>query len=248
MLAEARVGTSGYAYREWVGAVYPEGLAQEDQLAWYAQQLSTVEIASSFSRTPTVEQIEGWVRSVQPGFQLALKLPGRICQDLRVAKSAARPLASFLDAVSDLGEHLGPLLVQLPPTFAADRRALTEFLRTVPRSLRFAFEFRHPSWRSEATLRILSAHNAAMVLTDHGDGAPLIELTADFAYVRIRRDDDRPEAWAEWAERLAALTRRGVDVYAYVKQDRKGLAVERARRLSSLLRNEYDQGEAPLLT
>jgi len=248
MLAEARVGTSGFAYREWVGPVYPEGLSAEGQLAWYARQLSTVEISSSFSRAPTPEQIDSWARSVQPGFQLALKLPGRICQDLRVAKSAARPLAAFLDAVSELGEHLGPLLVQLPETFAADRRALTEFLRTVPRSLRFAFEFRHPSWRSEATLRVLSAHNAALVLTDDGDGAPPLELTADFTYVRIRREDDQAEAWAEWAERLAALTRRGVDVYAYVKQDRKGLAVERARRLSSLLRQEYDQGAAPLLT
>ena len=95
---------------------------------------------------------------------------------------------------------------------------------------------------------MLSAHNAAVVLSDHGEGVPRIDLTADFTYVRIQRDDDRPDAWAAWAEKLAILTHRGVDVYAYVKHDRKGLAVERALRLSALLRTQYDAGEQSLMT
>ncbi len=247
MPAEARVGTSGFAYREWIGPVYPPGAAPADLLPYYARQLSTVEIAATSSRMPQAEQLAAWSSAVPPGFQFALKLPARISAELRGAKSAGRSLGAFINAAEELGEHLGPILVQLPAGFAADRAALSDFLRAAPRGVRLAFEFSHPSWQEDATLRVLSAHNAALVLTDHGEGAPRLDLTADFTYVRIRREDDRPDAWAEWAERLALLTRRGVDVYAFLKHDRKGLAVERALRLSTLLRNESDVNEQSLL-
>ncbi len=111
--------------------------------------------------------------------------------------------------------------------------------------MRVAFEFRHPSWHDDATLRLLSAHDAALVLTDYGDAVPRLEVTASFTYVRIRSED---EAMNSWAERLGLLTRRGVDVYAFLKHDRKGLAVERAMRLSALLRAEGDVGEQALLS
>lgn len=248
MLAEARVGTSGFAYREWIGTVYPPDVTPGELLPYYAQRLTTVEIASTSSRLPRPEQMAAWGRSVPSGFQFALKLPSRISAEIRAARAAARSMGAFLDATENLGENLGPILVHLPPTFAADRTALADFLRAMPGGLRFAFEFGHPSWREEATLRVLSAHNAALVLSDHGEGVPRIDLTADFTYVRIQRDDDRPDAWAAWAEKLAILTHRGVDVYAYVKHDRKGLAVERALRLSALLRTQYDAGEQSLMT
>src|SRR5438094_930946 len=117
-----------------------------------------------------------------------------------------------------------------------------------PEGLRVAFDFRHPSWRDDATLRLLSKHDVALVLNDEGEGAPRIELTAGFTYVRIRRDDDGPEALDEWAERLGGLARRGIDVYAFLKHDRKGLAVDRAMRLSSLLRAESQVGETAMLS
>jgi uncharacterized protein YecE (DUF72 family) len=140
------------------------------------------------------------------------------------------------------------VLIQVPGARQPDRRALASFLGALPEGLRVAFEFRHPSWRDDATLRLLSAHDAALVVSDEGEGAPRIELTAPFTYVRIRRDDDAPEAIDEWAERLGGLARRGIDVYAFVKNDRKGLAVDRAMRLSSLLRAESEMGEAAMLS
>ena len=86
------------------------------------------------------------------------------------------------------------------------------------------------------------------MLTDHGDGAPPMTLTAGFTYVRIRRDDDRPEVIDEWAERLGLLARRGIDVYAFLKHDRRGAAVDRAMRLNSLLRTESQFGEQAMLS
>ncbi len=240
MPGDAWIGTSGVSHAD--GTTSPGALGQ------YARVLSTVEVNSSAQRPPSGEQLSAWADAVPPGFQFSLKVPRKLCQDLRLSGQAARNFGAFLEAAEELGGHLGPLLVQLPGSFTLDIKALTEFLRSVPAGPRLAFEFRHPSWHSPATLRILSAHDAALVITDTGEGAPRIELTAGFAYVRIQRDDDAPALWDHWAERLAALTRRGVDVYAFVKHDRRGIAVERARRLAALLRNEEQPSSQSLLT
>ena len=86
------------------------------------------------------------------------------------------------------------------------------------------------------------------MLTDQGDGPPRLTMTADFTYVRLRRDEDRPEVIDQWAERLGLLTRRGIDVYAFLKHDRRGAAVDRAARLGALLRTESELGEQAMLS
>jgi uncharacterized protein YecE (DUF72 family) len=243
MLAEARVGTSGFSYREWVGTVYPAGLTEAQTLALYGSQLGAVEIQT---RLPDAETLTTWAGVVPPGFEFALKLPGRV--DVRAGRGAARAIGALLDVAAPLQQRMGPILVQLPHTVTADRPALNEFLRAVPEGVRIALELRHPSWHTEAVLRLLSAHNTALVLADHGAGPPRLVLTADFAYVRIRRDDDSREVWNRWAERLAMLTRRSVDVYAFLKHDRRGMALERSRRLAMLLRAEDAQSAQQLLS
>lgn len=247
MLGEARIGTSGFAYREWIGAVYPRGATPGQLLPLYAERLSTVEISSTNTRLPSPELLASWAASVPPGFQFALKAPSR-AHELGAGKAVARSLGTFLDSLEGLGDALGPLLVQVPATVKADRHALATFLSALPQEVRVAFEFQHPSWHDDGTLRILSQHEAALVLTDLGDGAPRMTLTANFTYVRIRRDDDRPEVIEEWAERLGLLTRRGIDVYAFLKHDRRGQAVDRAARLAALLRAESAVGEQAMLS
>ena len=243
MLAEARVGTSGFSYREWVGTVYPAGLSEAQTLALYASQLGAVEVQS---RLPDEATLESWAEAAPPGFEFALKVAGRV--DVKAGREAARAIGALLEMAAPLERRLGPVLIQLPHSVTADRSALNDFLGAVPENVRLAFELRHPSWHTESVLRVLSAHNAALVLADYGAGPPRLELTADFAYVRIRREDDSPEVWGQWAERLAALTRRGVDVYAFLKHDRKGLSLERSRRLAMLLRAEDAQSAQQLLT
>jgi uncharacterized protein YecE (DUF72 family) len=248
MLAEARIGTTGFAYREWIGSVYPRGAAPGQLLALYAQRLSAVEIVSTATRLPGPELLAAWAAAVPAAFQISLKAPGRVGQELGAGKNAARTIAPFIDVLERLGENLGPVLVNVPASIKADRRALGAFLDAMPEDLRLAFEFHDRSWHDDATLRLLSAHEAALVLTDDGEGAPPLTVTAGFTYVRIRRDDDRPEAMDEWAERLGMLVRRGIDVYAFLKHDRRGAAVDRAMRLNSLLRTESEYGEQAMLS
>src|SRR4051812_41660218 len=112
MLAEARVGTSGFAYREWIGPVYPRGAGPSQLLPLYAERLPAVEIAASFTRVPPPEQLAMWARQVPPGFEFALKAPSRVSQELRLARTGGRALHAFLEQLEELGDHLGPVLVQ----------------------------------------------------------------------------------------------------------------------------------------
>lgn len=243
MLAEARVGTSGFAYREWIGHFYPPEAEPGQLLPMYSRRLSGVELANL---PPGVGP--AWAGAVPPGFQFAVKAPNRVAADLAAGRGVGRAMASFLESAVALGDALGPVLIQVPESRRADRRALASFLSELPQGLRMAFEFRHPSWHDDATLRLLSAHEAALVLTDEGDGAPRLTLTAGFTYVRIRGDGDREDVIDSWSERLGGLARRGIDVYAFLQHDRRGLAVDRAMRLATLLRAESEVGEQAMLS
>src|SRR5438128_1298163 len=140
MFADARVGTSGFAYREWIGSVYPPGSAAADLLPMYAQRLGAVEIAATGARAPNRDILAAWAASVPAGFQFALKAPSRVAQDLGSGKNASRSLGPFLDALEPLGDALGPMLVQVPQAVKADRHALAAFLASLPEDLRVAFE------------------------------------------------------------------------------------------------------------
>src|SRR5207245_5267945 len=113
-------------------------------------------INHSFDRMPTERLLVQWAQCVPGGFQFALKANQQIThiQKLRNCEST---LKRFLEAASILGDgdHLGPILVQLPPTFRADLNGLEEFLKLRPRAFRFALEVRHSSWDSDETYALL---------------------------------------------------------------------------------------------
>src|SRR5207302_4174284 len=98
MIGEARVGTSGFSYREWVGTVYPPGLTQQQMLALYGSQVSGVEIQS---RLPDQATLASWAETVPAGFEFALKLPGHV--DVRAGKTAARAHDALLDVADPPG-------------------------------------------------------------------------------------------------------------------------------------------------
>src|SRR4051812_4362707 len=131
MLAEAQVGTSGFAYREWVGTVYPRGATASQLLPLYAQRLPAVEIAGTYTRAPTPDQVTACGAAVPPGFQFCLKAPARAGIDLGL--KGARVLGGFLEVIERLEDHLGPLLIQVPESVKADRHALSSFLAQMPR-------------------------------------------------------------------------------------------------------------------
>jgi uncharacterized protein YecE (DUF72 family) len=234
---DAWVGTSGWSYGDWRDRVYPRGLAQRDWLCWYATRFPTVELNASFYRLPTPAMVDRW-RTVTPaGFLFAVKL-SRFVTHIRRLRDVEPEIARFLEVVRGLGDRSGPLLVQLPPTFARDDDALDGFLRTLPAGVPVAMEFRHPSWRDPTVAERLREAEAALVLADRPHARVAPTVTADWSYVRFHQGTDGspwyPRAkLTRWADRLA-----GLDVetlYVYFNNDPEGAAFANAETFASLL-------------
>jgi uncharacterized protein YecE (DUF72 family) len=226
------VGTSGYSYKEWKGNFYPEKLPDREMLSFYAKQFSTVEINYTFYRMPTENTLLNMVKSVPEGFRLALKANQKITHIQRL-RGCEATLKRFLEVASVLneGDHLGPILVQLPPNFKFDRPLLEDFLALRPTAFLFAFEVRHPSWYTEETYAILRQHQTALVLSETDKQTPPEVITAGFTYARLRLENYTAKQIAAWRKRFDDWLAQGIDVYAYFKHEDAGAAPAYAHKL-----------------
>jgi uncharacterized protein YecE (DUF72 family) len=200
-------GTSGFSYKEWIGAFYPDKTPAKSMLAYYATRLPIVEINNTFYRMPNAAAIQGWRAQVPDSFRFAIKVPQRISHFKRLRDCGAELRALFA-ALEGLGPSLGSLLVQLPPHARCDPAALESFLRELPAGARTAFEFRHDSWLVPPVFELLKTHNAALVQSESDDKFEPLPWTADWAYLRLRRVDYTHADLVRWLARIRAS---GVD-------------------------------------
>lgn len=225
------VGTSGYSYKEWKGPFYPKDLPAHRFLHFYASHLPTVEVNNTFYRMPTAKLIEDWAGEVPETFTFAIKAPQRITHVARL-DNVADTVETFERIVRGLGPRLGPVLFQLPPFFRKDVPRLSEFLARVPKGLRVAMEFRHASWFDEAVWAALKTAGAALCVAETEKlESPLI-ATAEWGYVRLRRDAYPDSVLEQWAKQIRAQPWR--EVFVYVKHD-EGDAPAVARRLAETM-------------
>jgi uncharacterized protein YecE (DUF72 family) len=228
------VGTSGYSYKEWKGPFYPDDLPARAFLRFYAERFGTVEINNTFYRMPTSKLVATWAGEAPEGFMFALKAPQRITHIAKL-KDAGETAAVFVRIAATLGARLGPLLFQLPPFLRKDVPRLAAFLEQVaalPERPRVAFEFRHASWFDDEVWAALRAHGAAVCVAE-GEAlqVPLV-ATADWGYLRLRRDEYPDELLTEWAKQILAQPWR--EAFVYIKHD-EGDAPSVARRLVALV-------------
>src|ERR1043165_1107953 len=141
----ARVGCSGWSYKDWRGPVYDVAAPARTWFAQYAERFDTVEINNTFYRLPPPSTVEAWAAQAPAGFEYALKV-GQFGSHRMKLRDAASWLPNHLDRVERLGPHLGPNLVQLPPRWKRNVERLDEFLTIAPRSIRWAVELPEPSW------------------------------------------------------------------------------------------------------
>jgi uncharacterized protein YecE (DUF72 family) len=210
-------GTSGYAYKEWRPAFYPEEVKERDMLAYYGARLSTVEINNTFYRLPNRTTLARWAEQVPADFVFVLKASRRITHIGRLLPERCREALDFLWTTSaELGARRGPILFQLPPNFRKDLDRLAAFVAILPTGLRAAFEFRHASWFDDETYAALRAAGAALCVaeTDEDDPATAaLTPTADWGYLRLRREDYGEAELAVWAARLRAQPWREAFVF-----------------------------------
>jgi uncharacterized protein YecE (DUF72 family) len=229
------VGTSGYNFPEWKGTFYPEKLPAAKMLAFYATQLSTVEINYTFYRTPNANTVAGWAAAVPEGFTFVLKAPQRITHFARLL-NVDEPLRYFCDVAGRLGPRLGPLLFQLPPNFKADAPRLGDLLAQFPPGFRCAFEFRHDSWFNDSVYDLLRRYNGALCVADTAEGTTPAVATADFGYVRLR-DEGYGEAQLDaWAARVRELGRGWHDAFVFFKHEDSG----EGPRLAARFQQRFD--------
>jgi uncharacterized protein YecE (DUF72 family) len=193
-----RVGTSGYAYKEWKGFFYPPELPADGMLRFYAGQLETVEINNTFYRMPTPQLLEGWAAQVPADFSFVLKAPRRITHVKRL-KNVREDTLHLLRTAATLGPRLGPILFQLPPFLKKDASLLREFAASLPDGFKAAIEFRNDSWRDAEVDAILSDSGIALVVSDAERHDPPVVPTARFGYLRLRRESYDEAALATWA-------------------------------------------------
>jgi uncharacterized protein YecE (DUF72 family) len=220
-------GTSGFSYKEWLGKFYPEKLPATEMLRFYAGHFATVEINNTFYRMPAEAMLARWAEEVPGSFAFTLKAPRRITHELRL-KECETHVAEFLRRAQALGGKLGPVLFQLPPFLKKDLPRLRDFLALLPAGRPVAFEFRNDSWQDEEVYDALRSKSAMLCYTDTDAGAsPPVVVTADSAYLRLRRTHYEDAELGDWAGRIAALPLARAYVYFMHEDDALGAVFAR---------------------
>jgi len=225
---EASVGCSGWSYRHWRDGFYPHGLPTSRWFAHYASVFNTVELNGTFYRLPTEKAVRSWHDSATPAFAFAAKA-SRLITHFRRLADCEEALAAYFERIELLGEHLGPILYQLPPNFERDDGVLKRFLALLPAVRRHVFEFRHASWWCDEVFDLLSRHKAGFCIYDMAQTRTPFIATTDFAYMRFHGPDGLGRGGYEEAE-LTAVARKLKDldgaerVFAYFNNDLRGQA------------------------
>jgi uncharacterized protein YecE (DUF72 family) len=186
LAVRVRVGIAGWSYPHWRGAFYPAALPQHQYLTFYAREFPTTEVNSSFYHFPQPRTLARWAGQVPPDFVFAVKA-NRVIPHTQRLQNVAEEWDRFTTQLQALGAHLGPILLQFPQSFQRDSHRLANFLQRARErsvSLQVACEFRHPSWFTEETYRVLRHTGVALCLADAPDYPREDILTADFMYFR----------------------------------------------------------------
>jgi uncharacterized protein YecE (DUF72 family) len=234
------VGCSGWVYRHWKGGFYPADLPQKRWFEHYAQSFDTVEINASFYRLPLASTFVGWKEKAPPGFRYAVKA-NRFLTHLKKLVGCEEQLDEFIALARGLGEALGPILYQLPPSLHKDLPRLDAYLSRLPRDLEHVVEFRHASWYQEDVLALLDRHGAGFVTHDLVGLASPRWASGRTAYVRFhgtagkywgRYSEKQMTEWAEW---LVGQQRAGRSCWAYFNNDIHLHAIADARTLKAAI-------------
>ncbi|HLY25018.1 MAG TPA: DUF72 domain-containing protein [Aggregatilineales bacterium] len=250
------VGCAIWAYDGWAKDFFPRGLPKDDRLKAYAGRLTAVEGNNTFYAVPTLAAVRRWSEQTPETFRFSPKFPRAISHAAQL-KNVNAQTGSFIGVMRMLGPRLGPLMLQLPPSFSPSRLPLLRsYLENLPKDVQVAVEVRHPDWftddYTERLNETLLAVNAAKVVFDvrpahssdspDADSAkerkPDVPLVADAlqSYVVVRYIsspvmEENDQYLGEWTKRIAKWLKEDRDVYFYTHCPREELSPFVAREL-----------------
>jgi uncharacterized protein YecE (DUF72 family) len=237
------VGTSGWHYKHWRGDFYPAGMPPARWFEHYARTFDTVELNASFYRQPKPAAWDLWRNEAPPGFLFAVKA-SRYITHIKRLEVQSESLDLLYQGARRLGEHLGPILYQLPPTFRRDTdnaRRLEAFLERLPPDLVHVFEFRDRSWFTGATFEALDAHGAASCAFHMPALEAPLRVTGGVLYMRFHGSgalyggNYEDDALRDWAAKLATAAKDAREAFVYFNNDIGGHAPRNAVRFRELL-------------
>ena len=219
-MSKLYVGTSGWSYTKWKPGFYPSSVKSKDFLGHYATRLNTVEVNYTFRSFPTEQLLAGWIAATPPAFRFAIKAHQSIThiKRLRDTGEIVNRFAASLQPLRD-ADRLGPVLFQLPPNFKADVPRLAGFLESLPKWMKATIEFRHESWFTDEVYPALRKANVALCLAEDDDLETPNVQSADFNYLRLRKEIYPPKARKEIAKRAARLAAKGETFVYFRHQD-----------------------------
>ena len=226
------IGTSGFIYEHWRRRFYPPS-ARGSELELYARTFDTVELNVTFYRMPPSLTFRSWAARVPEGFLFAVKA-SRYLTHVRRLKEPRPSVELLVERASELGSHLGPILIQLPPDLDLDLAGLEETLDAFPAGIRIAVEPRHPSWFVEEVRGALTERNVALCVADRRGPITPLWRTADWSYVRFHagratpRSCYSPKELEAWSERFEAGWGRDAAGFVYFNNDGNGCALRDA--------------------
>lgn len=212
-----RIGIGGWTYAPWRKNFYPDGLVQKRELEYASRHLRVIEINGTFYGAQKPATYARWAAETPEGFVFSLKAPRYITEGKKLADTA-KGITGFIEGGLDqMGDRLGPILWQLPPSRRFDADDLDAFLRLLPaklakRPLRHVLEVRHPSFLSAEYVDLARSHRIPTVFTDSPEYPSLADITGDFTYARLMRSEDGIatgystkdlDAWSKRAHRWA---------------------------------------------
>jgi len=240
MQAITHVGTSGWQYKHWKRVFYPHDLKSPDWLAYYARHFDCVEVGSSFYGMPSSDAIAKWCDCVPSDFIFSVKAPRRMTH-FKKLKNCEAELGDFFRRLGGFGDHLGPVLFQLPARWRCNLRRLENFLDNVPSGPRLVFEFRDPSWHNNEVYGLLKSRSVAFCIFDiDGFTAPLI-ADGDLVYVRLHgpstayASNYRAPRLRLWVDHARGWNRKAKEVFLLFDNDEKGYAAKNGTRTIGLL-------------
>lgn len=255
-----RIGPAGWSYKDWNGTVYPSSQGRGfDQLAYLADLFDTIEVNSSFYRTPPPTHATSWLRrtSFNPHFRFTAKLFRGFTHEKELPPAEeARAFRRFLDPLHEEG-RLGAVLLQFPWSFkdgpeARERlQALFDLFPPYPKVV----EVRHSSFATDEFLRFLEDAGTGIAAIDqplfHDSIKPGAVASGDLGYVRFHGRNyakwfNHQESWERydylyspgelepWVERIGELARTR-DTYVITNNHFRGQAVVNALELKGSL-------------
>jgi uncharacterized protein YecE (DUF72 family) len=241
------LGTIGWSYNFWKGNFYPNKAASKDFLAYYATRFDTVEVDSTFYRIPTLQAIINWKNQTPQDFTFSPKFPGKITH-VKMLKDCQTETSLFLDRTKLLGEKLGPLLLQFPPSFGVEHFPdLAVFLQKLPKLNRYVVEVRDEAWLNKDFYSLLRANNVALAWVDSPNMPQTSEVTSDFLYVRWEGNREKVkgtlgkievetrDSLRLWSEKIKPFLNSKMQLFGYFSKYYSGYPPSDVNFLSNLL-------------